>query len=167
MAFDVFVQIDGIPGESLDDQHPDWIEVLSFEHAMEQPASASASSSGGATAERVNHKPFIFVHQIDKASPKLAEACCKGTHIAKIVFEFCRAGGEEKTKYYEVVLEQALVNSIKPRGATDKDERGFPTEEVALTYGKINWNYIQQKRSDGAGGGSVATGWDLTSNKGC
>jgi len=162
MAFDVFVKIDGIPGESLDDQHQEWIEVLRFEHALEQPASATASSSGGATAERVNHKPYVFVHQIDKASPKLAEACCKGTHIKEVIFEFFRAGGD-KTKYYEVKLEQVLVSKVEPTGAAEAE--GFPSERVSLSYGKIVWNYIQQKRSDGTGGGNVETGWDLTANK--
>jgi len=162
MAFDVFVKIDGIPGESLDDQHKDWIEVLHFEHVLEQPASATASSSGGATAARVNHRPYVFVHQIDKASPKLAEACCKGSHIKEVKFEFFRAGGD-KTKYYEVTLEQALVTKVEPVGAADED--GFPSERISLTYGKIKWNYIQQKRTDGKGGGNVATGWDLTANK--
>ena len=30
MAFDGFIKIDGIPGESTDDKHKDWIEILSF-----------------------------------------------------------------------------------------------------------------------------------------
>lgn len=30
MAFDVFIKIDGIPGESSDDKHKEWIEVLGF-----------------------------------------------------------------------------------------------------------------------------------------
>ncbi|WP_353327541.1 type VI secretion system tube protein Hcp, partial [Chitiniphilus shinanonensis] len=27
MAFDAFIKIDGIPGESTDDKHKDWIEI--------------------------------------------------------------------------------------------------------------------------------------------
>ena len=30
MAFDAFIKLDGIPGESSDDKHKDWIEILSF-----------------------------------------------------------------------------------------------------------------------------------------
>jgi type VI secretion system secreted protein Hcp len=30
MAFDAFIIIDGIEGESTDDKHRGWIEVLSF-----------------------------------------------------------------------------------------------------------------------------------------
>jgi len=162
MAFDGFITIDGIPGESSDSAHKEWIEVLSFSHALEQPASATASSTGGATAERVNHKPFVFDHLIDKASPKLYEACCKGTHIPKITFELCRAGGD-KMKYFDIVFEQALITKVEPRG-TANDE-GFPSERVSITYGKINWTYNQQNRADGASSGNVASGWDLTKNE--
>ena len=34
MAFDAFLKIDGIPGESTDDKHKDWIEILSFDFGM-------------------------------------------------------------------------------------------------------------------------------------
>ncbi|MDR3087623.1 MAG: type VI secretion system tube protein Hcp [Azoarcus sp.] len=161
MAFDAFIQIDGIPGETTDDKYKDWIEVLSFDHGLEQPASSTASSAGGATAERVNHSPFVFEHVLDKATPKLAEACCKGTHIKEVTFALCRAGGE-KTQYYEVKLEQVLVSKVEPKGAANDD--GFPSERISLSYGTIKWTYTQQARADGTGSGNIATGWDLTKN---
>ena len=164
MAFDVFVKIDGIPGESTDDAHKDWIEVKNFEHRIEQPASATASSVGGATAERVNHFPFQFTHLIDKASPKLYDAANTGKHIKEIVFEFCRSGGS-KVKYFEVRLSQALISRVESSGSSTADKDGFPMERVSISYGKINWVYTQQKRADGAGGGNVLAGWDLTTNK--
>ena len=161
MAFDAFLQIDGIPGESSDAKHSEWIEITSFSHSMDQPASATASSAGGATAERVNHSTFNFSHLLDKASPKLYEAVCTGKHIKSITLELCRSGGD-KMKYMEIKLEQVLVSSIAPTGSADTD---FPRETVKLSYGKIKWTYTQQKRADGAGGGNVSAGWDLTANK--
>jgi type VI secretion system secreted protein Hcp len=41
----------------------------------------------------------------------------------------------------------------------------LPTEAVTLNYGTIEWNYTQQKRTDGSGGGSVNTKFDLTAGK--
>lgn len=163
MAFDVFMKIDGIPGESTDDKHKDWVEVVSFSHGMEQPASATASSAGGATAERVNHGTFNVMHLLDKASPKLAEACCTGRHMKEVVIEACRAGGD-KQKYLEIRLEQVVVAKVELKGSASS-EQGFPTEELRLNYGKIKWTYTQQKRADGQGGGQVSAGWDLTANK--
>ncbi len=126
---------------------------------MDQPASATASNAGGATAERVNHGTFNITHLLDKASPKLYEAVCTGKHIKEITIELCRAGGD-KMKYMEIKLEQVLVSRVGYGSAED-----FPTESVDLSYGKIKWTYTQQKRADGAGGGNVSAGWDLTSNK--
>ena len=163
MAFDSFIKIDGIPGESSDDKHKDWIELISYDHRIEQPASSTASSVGGATAERVNHGSFNFVHQLDKATPKLLEACCTGKHITEVTIEFCRAGGD-KVKYMEIKLEQVLISAVTENGAST-GESGFPSETVSLSYGKIKWTYTQQKRQDGSAGGNVSAGWDLTANK--
>lgn len=161
MAFDAFLKIDGIPGESTDDKHKDWIEIIHFDHKMDQPASATASSAGGATAERVNHGTFNIQHLLDKASPKIYEACCTGKHINDVTLELCRAGGD-KVKYMEIKLEQVLISKVEPQGTSAE---GFPNENVSFSYGKIKWIYTQQKRADGAGGGNISAGWDLTANK--
>jgi type VI protein secretion system component Hcp len=51
MAIDVYLQIDGIKGESQDDKHKDWIEVTGVHWGIHQPRSATASTGGGHTAE--------------------------------------------------------------------------------------------------------------------
>ena len=160
MAFDAFCKIDQIPGESTDDKHKDWIEIHSFSHGVSQNTSATASSAGGATTERCNHSDFTVVKAVDKASPKLFESCCKGTHIKSVIVEFCRSGGD-KLKYLEVKMEEVVISHVSPTGSSGGD---FPSESVSFNYGKIKWTYTQQKRADGSGGGNVTGGWDLTKN---
>ena len=162
MAFDAFLHIDGIPGESKDERHTDWIEVTQFSHALDQPASLTASSVGGAGAERVNHGMFQFKHLVDKSSPKLYDACCSGKHIPEIVLEVCRAGGEQ-LKYFEVRLQEVLISKVQLDSRSSNAQ--FPEESVSLSYGKIRWIYTQQKRSDGGGSGNITAGWDLTANR--
>jgi type VI secretion system secreted protein Hcp len=161
--FDAFLKIDGIPGESTDDKHKDWIEIIGFSHGITQPASATRSSAGGASAERCDHADFVINKMLDKASPKLLEQCCSGKHIKEITVELCRAGGD-KMKYMEIKMEEVIVSSVASSG-TSKGEYGFPIEAVSFNYGKIKWTYTQQKRADGSGGGNVVGGWDLTANK--
>ena len=161
--FDAFLKIDGIPGESTDDKHKDWIEVLSFDFGMIQPSSATDSSAGGATTERVDVEDVDLIKHLDKASPKLYELCCAGKHIATATLELCRAGGD-KTRYLEVKMEQVVISKAHPSGKSEGSD-GFPTERVSLNFGKVKWTYTQQKRADGSGGGNVAGGWDLTANK--
>src|ERR1700739_1966678 len=100
MAFDAFLKIDGIPGESTDDKHKDWIEVLSYNHGITQPVSGTTSSAGGATSPRTQHQDFVIAKYVDKASPKLYESCSTGQHIKTVSLELCRAGGD-KLKYME------------------------------------------------------------------
>ena len=162
MAFDAFLNVDGIPGESTDDAHADWIEVLSYSTGVSQTASGSASSGGGASSERADFQDFSIVKALDKASPKLSVACADGTHISEVVLELCRAGGD-KVKYMEYKLSDCIVSSHRPGGSSQGGET-LPLEEVSFNYGKIEWTYTQQQRTDGSGGGNVAGGWDLEKN---
>jgi type VI secretion system secreted protein Hcp len=163
MPFDAFIKLDGIPGESTDDKHKDWIEVLSFSSGVSQATSGSASTAGGASSQRADFQDFSFVKTLDKASPKLALACADGTHIKEITLELCRAGGD-KVKYYEIKMSECMVSSYRP-GGSSKGGEAVPIEELGINFGKIEWTYTQQKRGDGTAGGQVAGGWDLTKNK--
>lgn len=163
MAFDAFLKIEGIPGESTDSNHTDWIEVLSFNTGITQPTSASASTGGGGPSERANFQDFSVVKALDKSSPLIALACANGTHIGEVIIELCRAGGD-KLKYMEYKLSNCIISSWRPGGSSQGGET-LPLEEISFNYGKIAWTYTQQRRSDGTGGGQVAKGWNLETNK--
>jgi type VI secretion system secreted protein Hcp len=163
MAFDSFLKIDGVPGESTDDKHKDWIEILSYSVGATQPASATASSAGGGGAERVTLHDMNVTKLMDKASPKLFELCATGKHIPNVTLELCRAGGD-KLKYMEIKMEQVIISGFQGDGHGGADQ-AFPIETVTFNYGKIKQTYTQQKRADGSGGGNVAGGWDATANK--
>jgi type VI secretion system secreted protein Hcp len=163
MAFDAFLKIEGIPGESTDDKHKDWIEVLSYHHNMHQNPSGRVSSEGGATSGRVNMGDLMIVKRLDIASPKLAEYCCTGQHIPSVKLEICRAGGD-KLKYMEYKLGQVIISSYSPGGTTHGGDE-VPLEEISFNFGKIEWTYQQQKRATGQAGGNASSGWDLTLNK--
>ncbi len=163
MAFDCFIQIQDIPGESTDDKHGGWIEVLSYSHGLAQPTSGSSSSGGGRSAERCDHQDFSIVKTLDKASPKLALYCCNGAHIPKITVELCRASGD-KQKYMQYVLSESIVSSVRPGGSSQGGEE-LPLEEVSFNYGKIEWVYTETDHKTGKAKGDVKAGWDLTANK--
>jgi type VI secretion system secreted protein Hcp len=163
MAFDAFLKIDGIPGESTDESHKDWIDVLTYDFGIQQPASVSTSISGGASAERAHFQDFSITKMLDRASPKLALACADGMQIKQVTLELCRADGD-KTKYMEYRLSNCIASSYRDGGAAHSADN-LPTETVSFNYGKIEWIYTQQKRADGSGGGQVAAGWDIEQNR--
>ena len=61
MAYDSFLKIEGIKGESLDSKHKDEIEVLSFSWGATQPG---AFGGGGGTG-KVSAQDFSFVVKIE------------------------------------------------------------------------------------------------------
>jgi type VI secretion system secreted protein Hcp len=159
MALDAFMQIDGIKGESTDKDHKDWIELLSFSHAVQQPTSATASSAGGGTTEKANHGDIVVTKVVDKTSPELFKLCSEGKHVKKIEFRFNRSAGDGKRVIYlKYELENVVVSNVALSGAGD-----LPREEIAFNYGKIRMTYDKQDRAGGGGGGKVVAGWDLES----
>jgi type VI secretion system secreted protein Hcp len=163
MAIDVYLQIDGIKGESADDKHKDWIECKSVNWGVLQPKSATASTGGGHTAERCEHTEIELMKLADLASPVLLQTCSSGKTIPKAKFEFMRADGQgERVKYFEIELENVLIGSVKPSVA----EGDFMHEKVGLKFSKAKWKYTQQKIGGGAGG-NTSGGWDLATNKVC
>ena len=162
MAFDAFLKIDGIPGESKDAAHADWIEVMSYSHGVSQPPSNTVSSVGGAGSGRVNMSDFSIVKHLDKSSNKIAEACCTGKHIPSVVLEICRAGGD-KLRYMTYTLSDSMVSSFRAGGTSHGGDE-VPLEDVSFNFGKIEWTYTQQDRKTGAGAGNVSAGWNLVTN---
>lgn len=159
MAFDAFIKIDGIEGESTDAQHTGWIEALYYKTGLHQKKSSTASTAGGASVERADFKDFVFTKQLDKASPKLALACAAGTHIDKIVVELCRAG-TDKIKFMEYTLTNCFITKVTSGGS----EKIFPAETFNVNFGKIEWCYAQQQRKGGGAAGNIANGWSLEKN---
>ena len=164
MAIDMFLKLSTIPGESQDDKHKDWIEVLSFSFGASQSSAGERSTGGAASSQRVSMQDFSIVKQLDKASPKLFLACCKGEHIPEVKLELCRATGD-KSKYMEYKMTDVLISSFR-KGAASQGGEGLPMEEVAFNFGKIEWTYTATDHKTGKPSGDVKANWDLVANKG-
>jgi type VI secretion system Hcp family effector len=161
MPGDAFLQIDGIPGESTDEKHKDWIEILSYSHGVSQSGAGSRSSGGAATSGRCNHQDFSVVKTLDKASPELNLFCCNGKHIKKMTLQLCRATGD-KQPYMDYLFEDVIISSVSIGGGGG----GIPTESVTFNYGKLNWVYVETDHETGKKLGQVKKWWDLIGNKG-
>lgn len=161
MAIDVYLQIDGIKGESMDDRHKDWIECSSVHWSIMQPKSATTSTGGGHTAERAELDDILFSKITDLSSPILMQSCAMGKTIPKAKFEFMRADGSgQPIKYFEIELENVLIGMITP----GIEPGAILSENVCLKFSKVKWKYTQQKVGGGSGGNTTG-GWDLSSNK--
>jgi type VI secretion system secreted protein Hcp len=138
-AFDMFIKIDGIEGESLDDKHRGWIDVLS----VSQGVTRSVSGAGATRTNGLARFQDISVTKwLDKSTPKLLESVCNGKIFPKVEIDLVStgaAGGPTgKTVYY--TLQDVIFTSSKQDGsATDDDP--LPTESFSLNFTKIEYQY--------------------------
>ena len=164
MSYDMFLQIDGIKGDSADDAHKQWIEINSYSHRISQPVGGALSAQGVHTGGRADHADFSMVHRLDAASPTLALYCCTGKHIPNIEFQLCRAMGD-KTIFMVYKFKDVIVSSVSPSGSADTEDP-LPMEEFTFRYGQINWEYTPTDITGGGKtGAKVQAGWSTLMNK--
>jgi type VI secretion system secreted protein Hcp len=155
MAFDAFLQLDGVQGESTRKGFEGQIELLSFTLGASNPSTIGAGGGGG--AGKVSLTPFNLMKVTDKASAALFQACCTGKHFPKAKVTLHKAGGDEAVNYLVYEFEKVFIEDLSWSGSSGGDDR--PTEAVALAYGKVTITYIPQTET-GAKGSPVVASWD-------
>jgi type VI secretion system secreted protein Hcp len=157
MASDIFAKIGDIKGESLDSKHKDEIEVLSFSWGVTNTG-AKGFGGGGGEGKATFHD-LSFVHNIDKASPVLMQACATGTHVKEATITHRKAG---KDQHDYLIIK---MNDIIITGVTDGEASGQAgSETVSLAFAKIDLEYKPQK-ADGSLDTGIHFKFDLKANK--
>ena len=158
MASDIFAKIGDIKGESLDDKHKDEIEVLSYSWGVTN-AGSMASGSGGGEGKATFHD-LSFVHNIDKASPVLMQACATGTHMKEATITH-RKAGKGQHEYLVVKMNDVIITGVTHGGASGG---GDHSENVSLAFAKVNVEYKPQK-ADGSLDAGIHFKYDLKAQK--
>lgn len=161
MAFDGYLQIEGIEGESTDVAHEKWIQIQSYSHSVNNEVTGQ-SGGGHHTGGRCHHGDVTIVKPMDCSSPKLLLACSQGKSHPTATIDLCRSGasGAESVPYQKIEFTDLVVTSVTPQAIEGAD---FPTETVSFTYSTIKWTYTKTDTT-GNPAGEVVTGWDLKKN---
>ena len=163
MAFDAFLKLDGIKGESQDHKHKGEIDIESFSWGASQTGSSHTGGGGG--AGKVDVHDIHFVKKIDSSTPLLFVKCAAGEHIKEANFVVRKAGGEQ-LEYLKYKFTDVLVSSVMPQGTAHTgggDE--IPTEGLSLNFAKVEIAYQPQGSDGKAQGGPILGGWDVKANK--
>jgi type VI secretion system secreted protein Hcp len=142
-AFDAFLKIEGIEGESQDRTHKGEIEIDSYGWGVEQ---TGVVGGGGGVAGRAVAQDFHFTMKLSKASPNLMLACATGRHFQQATLTCRKAGGANQVEFLKVKLEDLLVSSYAPGGADAGEDR--PTESISLNFSKIDFLYTVEKTGE-------------------
>jgi len=143
------------------------IEISDYGFGVSMPVAASRSDGGGATVGRANFDVFTCTKNIDTATCKLVEYCCKGLAIEKAVLHLYRQGdvAEESgvVKYAMVTFKHCVVTKVGISGGGEE----LPKESLEFNYGICEYMYQEThhdtgKKSDRA---TDHAGWSSIKNK--
>ncbi|MBI2480731.1 MAG: type VI secretion system tube protein Hcp [Planctomycetia bacterium] len=153
----VFAKYDGIDGESDDDKHGKWIDVLSVDWGMHRPG-------GGATGQTRRRGAAIvqdmtLTMEYEKAAPKLQEACLDGKVIDKLEIEQTATYGGARATYLKYELKNVMITSIQVN-ASGNDEAGPPTLVIANNFEEVKVTYTEYD-SAGKKKGNIEHGWKV------
>ena len=155
---DYFLDIEGVPGESLDAKHKDEIDVESWSWGATQVV--GTIGGGGGSAGRVSIQDFNFVARTSKASPLLFLSCASGKHLETAVLTARKSGGQQ-VEFLTLTLTDVLVSSYQTAGSETADT--VPMDQVSLNFTKIKFEYKVQN-PDGTLGAPISAGWDIKAN---
>ncbi len=152
-----YIKFDGIDGECNDKDHKGWSDLLSMSQAIHRPG-------GGATGQTrrrgdVVLDDIICTMELDKASPKLAEAVCNGKVFPKVTVHFSASYTDAgRVTYYAYELKNVIVSSYNFSGNGQSEQ--VPTEELSLNFEEIKVTYTE---CDAAGKkkGNIEYGWKV------
>ena len=176
-----YIKFDGIDGESQNAGHEGWSEIVSFDqwiHRPESGATGTARRRGDVVLEDI-----VLVKQLDKASPKLAEAMCTGEVFPKVeihltgpsegstcsgTFYICELKNVMITSYevsgsnplaYELVIPAPDV-TMPSAGPFIVQAVDAPIEELSLNFEEIKVTYTECD-SSGKSKGNIEYSWKV------
>ena len=155
----IYLFIDGIKGDVVEDSHTDWINCDSMTWGIGRMINTPV----GTEAERESSVPtvqdVVMTTQMDKATPEIVKAAATGTgKEAKI--HLMQTGKDTPECYMEYILSNTLISDYSVSVAAD----GRPSESFALNFTKIEMKYTMFDKDNNVSG-NVPASYDLTTGQ--
>lgn len=138
MAGQIFLYLDGIPGESTSAYCENWIDVESFSIGVTMPVDQEArTGSGGGTSGAADPEDFEFNMKMTIATPVLMQCCAAGALIPRgRILQFNIVNESP-----HMVSDYALGESIITEVTVDASGGEIANQTLKINYGSIVWRY--------------------------
>ena len=135
MAFDAFLKLGDIKGESQVKGFENQIQIESFHWGISN--TGTTVGGGGTGVGRAAAQDLLLSAGSSNASPELFLACATGEHIDEGLLTL-RSAGEQQTTLSTIRLTSVMVASYDEAGS---DDGARPLDEFALRYQKLEFTY--------------------------
>ncbi len=156
----LFLDVDGVEGDSVFVGHVGEIELVSFSWGENQSLvslAPEAASDGGL----VGRRDFTFVSCLGRASPRLFLACATGEEVELVRLFVVADSGVGGFSCVTWTFAGVVVTSYDVAAASGD---AAPLETFSIKFGRIGVE-CRQVEADGGLGGVVKAGWDLELNE--
>lgn len=157
----IFVNYEGITGESSDSGHAGWMDVESISWGVGRQITSNSSTAGDRESSNAVISDLQIVRQMDSATPKIfIESCCG---VGKeVVINLSKTGtGSGADVYMEYTLKNALISDYSVDAAAQDTSR--PTETITISFVDVEVKYTPYDE-DGNAEGAIAVGFDTATN---
>jgi len=151
-----YIKFDGIDGEAQDKDHKSWTDLAAFSQLITKPGQGT-----GATRRRgdVILEDLHCTKELDKSSPKIAEAVCKGKVFPKVEIHLTASYTDSgRITYYAYELKNVQVVSYDISGSGQADD--VPMENFSLNFEEIKVTYTENDNT-GKKKGNVEYTWKV------
>src|SRR5690625_4404582 len=157
----IFVNYDGIKGESSDSNHKGWMDVDSISWGVVRRITTEASTQNDRESANAEISELTLTRRMDSATPSLfTEACC-GTG-KDVVIHLTKTGtGSGADVYMEYTLKNALISNYQVTANSQDNAR--PTEVLTISFVDVEVKYTPYDE-DGKAQASIAVGFDTATN---
>ena len=158
MLTGMFIKFEGVDGEVQNGSYRGWCNALSFSQGQ---SLGDGQRPAGAIRQRADvvFEDIVVVKELDKASPKLAEAVCQGKVFPKVEIHLTRSyNNTGLVTYYAYELNNVLIVDYRIGGSGYSED--IPTEKISLSFEEIKVTYTEIDES-GATKGNVEYEWSV------
>jgi type VI secretion system secreted protein Hcp len=150
-AMDIFLQLDGIKGESVTIKFEDQMEVFSWSFGLSR--TVSGAGTGAARSGKLCASDISVMKQFDKSSPQIMTNMVSGKVIPKGKMSFVKLNGDLPLPYLVIELNNVLISSYQVSGSSD--ER--PIDSVSLHFSTAKLTYTQTNPDGSPGAQTIST----------
>lgn len=142
-AYDTYLRINGVDGQSENSKHAKWIDVLDYTMGAE----CSIRKDGQRSSD---FREFTFTHLVDIATPNIQISCFKGNVFSEIELQVCKNFAGSSYVVYNALLKKARI----VKSEIYVDNNGDVLETVTVVPNEISWKTTSVS-DNGAVGNSV------------
>jgi type VI secretion system secreted protein Hcp len=144
MAFDGFLKVLDVTGESKDPRHPQWIDVDGFGFSAQMKT--HVGPEGILIADDPVIGEFWFSQPLHRGSVTLYVFCVTGKPIPSVIFHARKSSGtSDHMTFFEAKFEDCLVTSVE----TNTSSGPMPVETIRIAFRRVELIYREQDSKTG------------------